>query len=51
MVVLDEMRQVVGSQFDPELAELFFKLDFSKWEQLMIDHQSSVPRNTERKAA
>ncbi|HIA71932.1 MAG TPA: HD domain-containing protein [Phycisphaerales bacterium] len=49
--VLDEMRQVVGSQFDPELAELFFKLDFSKWEQLMIDHQTGAPRNTERKAA
>jgi len=51
MAVLDEMRQVVGSQFDPELAELFFKLDFSKWEQLMIDHQTGVSRNTERKAA
>jgi len=51
IAVLDEMRQVVGSQFDPELAELFFKLDFSKWEQLMIDHQTGVSRNTERKAA
>jgi HD-GYP domain-containing protein (c-di-GMP phosphodiesterase class II) len=38
--VLDEMRRVVGSQFDPELAEHFFELDFSKWEQLMIDHQA-----------
>jgi HD-GYP domain-containing protein (c-di-GMP phosphodiesterase class II) len=37
--VLSEMMQSVGSQFDPELAELFFALDFSAWEQLMITHQ------------
>jgi len=41
--VLDEMRRVVGSQFDPELAELFFELDFSNWEQLMVDHQTGRP--------
>jgi HD-GYP domain-containing protein (c-di-GMP phosphodiesterase class II) len=41
--VLDEMKRVVGSQFDPELAELFFALDFSKWEQLMIEHHVGRP--------
>ena len=49
--VLDEMKRVVGSQFDPELAELFFELDFSNWEQLMIDHQAWSPITDERKAA
>ncbi len=58
--VLDEMKSVVGSQFDPELAELFFKLDFSHWEQLMIEHQAITrneiigvldPITDERKAA
>jgi HD-GYP domain-containing protein (c-di-GMP phosphodiesterase class II) len=49
--VLDEMRQVVGSQFDPELAELFFNLDFSNWEQLMIDHQVAIPMEIKRNAA
>ena len=38
--VLAEMRRSVGSQFDPELSELFFALDFSLWEQLMITHQA-----------
>jgi len=38
--VLDEMKRVVGSQFDPELAEHFFNLDFSKWEQLMVEHHA-----------
>jgi putative nucleotidyltransferase with HDIG domain len=41
--VLDEMKRAVGSQFDPELAELFFALDFSKWEQLMIEHHGGRP--------
>jgi putative nucleotidyltransferase with HDIG domain len=39
--VLAEMKRSVGSQFDPELAELFFALDFSAWEQLMITHQAN----------
>ena len=38
--VLAEMKRSVGSQFDPELSELFFALDFSLWEQLMITHQA-----------
>jgi HD-GYP domain-containing protein (c-di-GMP phosphodiesterase class II) len=38
--VLDEMKRVSGTQFDPSLAELFFDLDFSEWERMMIDHQS-----------
>jgi len=39
--VLDELSRVSGTQFDPELTDLFVKLDFSEWEMLMIDHQSS----------
>jgi len=38
--VLDEMKRVSGTQFDPTLAELFFELDFSEWERMMIDHQT-----------
>lgn len=48
--VLDEMQQVSGSQFDPNLAELFFNLDFSEWERMMIDHQAGVPSTTKEAA-
>jgi HD-GYP domain-containing protein (c-di-GMP phosphodiesterase class II) len=41
--VLDEMKRVSGTQFDPELAEHFFALDFSAWEKMMIDHQARAP--------
>jgi putative nucleotidyltransferase with HDIG domain len=41
--VLEEMKLVSGTQFDPELAELFFQLDFSAWEKMMIEHQERVP--------
>ena len=50
-IVLEEMKRGVGTQFDPALSALFFDLDFSEWEQLMIDHQEGVPADTERKAA
>ena len=50
-IVLEEMKRGVGTQFDPALSALFFALDFSEWEQLMIDHQEGVPVDTERKAA
>jgi putative nucleotidyltransferase with HDIG domain len=49
--VLNEMTSVVGSQFDPELATIFFALDFSQWEQLMIDHQAESPTTHEKRAA
>ncbi len=49
--VLDEMKRVVGTQFDPEIAELFFSLDFSEWEQMMIDHQVSDTFITRKDAA
>jgi HD-GYP domain-containing protein (c-di-GMP phosphodiesterase class II) len=39
--VLDEMKQSIPGQFDPALAEIFFKLDFSQWEELMIEHQTA----------
>ncbi len=41
--VLDEMKCVSGSQFDPILADMFFKLDFTNWEEMMIEHQARVP--------
>jgi len=47
--VLDEMKRSIPGQFDPELAEIFFNLDFSKWEELMIEHQSG--QTNERLAA
>jgi len=49
--VLDEMKRVVGSQFDPELAKLFFKLDFSHWEKLIVEHQAWGPITRGGKAA
>ena len=39
--VLDEMKQSIPGQFDPVLAEIFFNLDFSQWEELMIEHQTT----------
>jgi putative nucleotidyltransferase with HDIG domain len=50
-IVLEEMERGVGTQFDPAISALFFNLDFSAWEQLMIDHQESTPIDCERKAA
>ena len=47
--VLDEMKRSTPSQFDPVLAELFFNLDFTQWEELMIEHQSG--QVNERQAA
>lgn len=47
--VLDEMMRSTPGQFDPELAEVFFNLDFSMWEELMIEHQSG--QTNERRAA
>jgi len=41
--VLNEMKRVSGTQFDPELAEQFFTLDFSAWEKMMIEHQARAP--------
>ena len=49
--VLNEMREVVGTQFDPVLAEIFFGLDFSEWERLMIDHQERAPITNGEEAA
>ena len=50
-IVLEEMKRGVGTQFDPTLSALFFELDFSEWEQLMIDHQEQAPLDCERNAA
>ncbi|MDP6693183.1 MAG: HD domain-containing phosphohydrolase [Phycisphaerales bacterium] len=38
--VIDEMKRSTPGQFDPILADIFFNLDFSQWEELMIEHQS-----------
>ena len=48
--VLDEMKRVSGIQFDLTLSKLFFNLDFTEWEQLMIDHQARVPITTKEAA-
>lgn len=47
--VLDEMKRSTPNQFDPVLAELFFNLDFTRWEELMIEHQTE--QVNERQAA
>ena len=39
--VLSEMSKSTPGQFDPELAKIFFNLDFSQWEDLMIEHQTT----------
>ena len=39
--VLDEVRHCSGSQFDPELAEVFVKLDFSKYLDMIEQHHDS----------
>jgi len=49
--VLAEIRNVTGTQFDPELSALFLGLDFSRWEQLMLEHQVRAPISSKRKAA
>jgi len=37
--VLEEVQRCSGSQFDPELAEVFLRLDFSPYYQLVTDHR------------
>ncbi len=48
--VLQEMSNGAGTQFDPELAERFFRLDFSAWESLILDHQTMSASGKERAA-
>lgn len=39
--VLDEVRQCSGKQFDPELAEVFVTLDFTKYLDMIEQHHDS----------
>ena len=36
--VLQEIVDCAGTQFDPELAPLFVKLDFSEFDRLAVEH-------------
>jgi len=39
--VLREIRQCAGTQFDPELAPVFAKLDFSGYDRLVAEHHAA----------
>ncbi len=41
--VLEEVRNCSGSQFDPELVVTFLTLDFSEYDQMIIEHTSQDP--------
>ena len=43
--VIQEILDCAGTQFDPELAPIFIRLDFSEFDRLFEDHQAK-----ERKA-
>jgi len=41
--VLEEVQKCSGSQFDPELVEVFLTLDFSEYDQMIAKHTSQNP--------
>lgn len=41
--VLEEVKNCSGSQFDPELVAVFLTLDFSEYDQMIIEHTSQDP--------
>jgi len=38
--VLKEIERCAGTQFDPELAPIFIKLDFGEFDRLVVEHQA-----------
>ena len=38
--VIQEILDCAGTQFDPELAPIFVKLDFSEFDRLFAEHRS-----------
>jgi HD-GYP domain-containing protein (c-di-GMP phosphodiesterase class II) len=38
--VLDEIARCTGSQFDPNLAKVFVRLDFSEFDRLVAEHRA-----------
>ena len=38
--VLLEIRRCAGTQFDPELAQIFVELDFDEYDRLVTEHQA-----------
>ena len=48
--VLDEIRACTGTQFDPRLAPIFVKLDFSRYDEMVREH-SAIDLNAGRGAA
>jgi len=45
--VLEEIRRNAGSQFDPQLAQIFLKLDFSRYEEMIRKHLIDADRETD----
>jgi HD-GYP domain-containing protein (c-di-GMP phosphodiesterase class II) len=41
--VLAEVARCAGTQFDPELAPIFVKLDFAEYDRLVAEHQALEP--------
>jgi HD-GYP domain-containing protein (c-di-GMP phosphodiesterase class II) len=49
--VLAEINKCAGVQFDPELAKLFVKLDFSEFDRMVAHHAAQQPQPAIRAAA
>ncbi len=49
--VLNEIKKCAGTQFDPELAEIFVNLDFKEYFDMIVDHRDGISENKKSKAA
>jgi HD-GYP domain-containing protein (c-di-GMP phosphodiesterase class II) len=40
--VIEEIKRCSGAQFDPDLAEMFVKLDFAEFDRMLGKYQSAA---------